>query len=760
MTTPQPIEIPVNLTISNLDQLVKRLEGLRLPNNPMSPGGGGGGGGAGREDASGERARSKEGEERDKVRNTALQNLARSFPGGGLMTGMAKSFGSGGIMAGMATGMTAAVGILTSIMKSSQVFQTLGGTVFKILGMMADLFLMPFVPLMMRFAQWMISHMPEIQEAGQVVADGITKMVNFFTGETARANRAVREDRQEQISIGMSNLSLGKSFEGEDVGFWKGLLNRAIGGANISRGGHGFYQFGSAGGGGGGPRIVMGNSMAGGGEDFSGKVGAWIQRFQQKELGPGGVMDKWYDEMFGNSILPDIWNNIGGFFGSIESETGTVSSKVSSELATSAAERTSFWDKLKFWEHFPAIGSKIMEFFTGMSEKLVEFVTFDIPGVNLGGAIGLIGACFARAGGAVSTFFTETIPNVARSAASGISAAARWTWGSGVKAEEWTTEKLESAKNTVWRFFSETLPDFGSMVLGYVIEKAKDIKDAVVGVATTVGGAVWDKVYPVYDAVRNFFMDTIPEYALKAYNGVLGFIGNAGSFAANITENTVGALGSAKDATAYFFTDTLPWMITQVGYEIQDKIWDIRMWGSEIYQGVLDEIVNMKNKIAGWYKQVEENIEAAIKAVQQKMGLAGLTIFGQSVLKTFGGSREKDTSDDNQYTHGSHASANRPNSVTVRSQRENINPHEQTSVSYRPFNTNPHEQTRMFHFGGSNGGGPRVVMGNPGSMQQGGGAVSNRQVNVTINSSLSVNDIVRDVERLESMNEAAFFNTI
>jgi len=138
MTTPQPIEIPVNLTISNLDQLVKRLEGLRLPNNPMSPGGGGGGGGAGREDASGERARSKEGEERDKVRNTALQNLARSFPGGGLMTGMAKSFGSGGIMAGMATGMTAAVGILTSIMKSSQVFQTLGGTVFKILGMMDD----------------------------------------------------------------------------------------------------------------------------------------------------------------------------------------------------------------------------------------------------------------------------------------------------------------------------------------------------------------------------------------------------------------------------------------------------------------------------------------------------------------------------------------------------------------------------------------------------------------------------------------------
>jgi len=247
-------------------------------------------------------------------------------------------------------------------------------------------------------------------------------------------------------------------------------------------------------------------------------------------------------------------------------------------------------------------------------------------------------------------------------------------------------------------------------------------------------------------------------------------------------------LGSAKDATAYFFTDTLPWMITQVGYEIQDKIWDIKMWGSEIYQGVLDGIANMKKKIEEFYDAASDNLKSAQEALTARWNRwvpPWVTALTQLVPFIGGGSggtqrnfgttaavvSEQDTSDDKQYNFGGHAAANRTSSVTVRSQRENISPHEQTSstpghqarvqaIERRSLNINPHEQTRMFHFGGSNGGGPRVVMGNPGSMQQGGGAVSNRQVNVTINSSLSVNDIVRDVERLESMNEAAFFNTI
>ena len=66
----------------------------------------------------------------------------------------------------------------------------------------------------------------------------------------------------------------------------------------------------------------------------------------------------------------------------------------------------------------------------------------------------------------------------------------------------------------------------------------------------------------------------------------------------------------------------------------------------------------------------------------------------------------------------------------------------------------------MRHFGGSSGagGGPRFAMGVP--QGNGGGVTSNRVVNVNITSSLSVHDIVRDVERLESIQEAAFFNTV
>ena len=127
------------------------------------------------------KAQQKQQDDRAKVRTAALQNMAKSFPGGGLMTTMAKSFASGGVIGGVATGITAVVGILTSIMKSSQVFQTLGGTIFKILGMMADLFLMPFVPLMMKFASWMISHMPQIEAWGKKAADFTEKVWNILS---------------------------------------------------------------------------------------------------------------------------------------------------------------------------------------------------------------------------------------------------------------------------------------------------------------------------------------------------------------------------------------------------------------------------------------------------------------------------------------------------------------------------------------------------------------------------------------------------
>jgi len=48
----------------------------------------------------------------------------------------------------------------------------------------------------------------------------------------------------------------------------------------------------------------------------------------------------------------------------------------------------------------------------------------------------------------------------------------------------------------------------------------------------------------------------------------------------------------------------------------------------------------------------------------------------------------------------------------------------------------------------------------PQGMRGGGGITSTRVVNINIASSMSIHDIVRDVERLDSIQEASFFNTV
>ena len=42
----------------------------------------------------------------------------------------------------------------------------------------------------------------------------------------------------------------------------------------------------------------------------------------------------------------------------------------------------------------------------------------------------------------------------------------------------------------------------------------------------------------------------------------------------------------------------------------------------------------------------------------------------------------------------------------------------------------------------------------------GGTAIANRVVNISISSNQSVADIVKDVERLQTMDEASFFNSV
>jgi len=343
----EQIEMDLGLVIDE-NKLIQQLKRVFGNMGDLYQRAGGGGGGQGNVNESGNvNQNTKEQDERSKVRTNALKHLATQFPGGGLMTSMASAFKGGGMIAGLATGMGAAVGILTGILKSSQVFQTLQNTVFKTLGMMADLFMMPFVPHMMRFVNWMLQNMPAMQEAGQKTVDILAKIwgvLTFGSGMTA-------EGKAEGGVSGFGKRALGFATSKEAMLLGGGALLTATGvgagpGAAMMIAGGGIMATKLATGGyqmGGkvpgspgegvptmlhGGEIVVPQDIAAGARGMGGRVAAWIERFQQKEMGPGGVISKWYDEMFGHSIIPEMWGNIRGLFEGIESEAETTSRQV------------------------------------------------------------------------------------------------------------------------------------------------------------------------------------------------------------------------------------------------------------------------------------------------------------------------------------------------------------------------------------------------------------------------------------------------
>jgi len=112
-----------------------------------------------------------------------LGQIAKQLPGAGMMESMAGAFKSGGIMGVMGAGIAGILGFVKQIMESSKVFQTIGGSFFKIFGAMADLFLLPFLPLAMRGMQALLQWMPEAQRWGQKAADKLMEFVELVKTE-------------------------------------------------------------------------------------------------------------------------------------------------------------------------------------------------------------------------------------------------------------------------------------------------------------------------------------------------------------------------------------------------------------------------------------------------------------------------------------------------------------------------------------------------------------------------------------------------
>jgi len=112
-----------------------------------------------------------------------LGQIAKQLPGAGMMEGMTSAFKQGGPIGVITAGVAGMLGFVKSIMESSKVFQGIAGSFFKIFGAMADVFLLPFLPLAMRGMQELLKHMPRISDWGQKTADWIMKMFNFVNEE-------------------------------------------------------------------------------------------------------------------------------------------------------------------------------------------------------------------------------------------------------------------------------------------------------------------------------------------------------------------------------------------------------------------------------------------------------------------------------------------------------------------------------------------------------------------------------------------------
>jgi len=112
-----------------------------------------------------------------------LGQIAKQLPGAGMMETMAGAFKQGGPIGVMTAGISGMLGFVKQILESSKVFQGIAGSFFKIFGAMADVFLLPFLPLAMKGMQKLLEHMPKISEWGEKAAGWLEKVFNFFREE-------------------------------------------------------------------------------------------------------------------------------------------------------------------------------------------------------------------------------------------------------------------------------------------------------------------------------------------------------------------------------------------------------------------------------------------------------------------------------------------------------------------------------------------------------------------------------------------------
>jgi len=761
MVTPgDQIEMELGLVIdeNKLIQQLKRVFGNMGELYTRAGGGGGGGGANEAGQVNMSKADIKTQSERQKVRTDSLKHLAQQFPGGGLMTSMASAFKSGGMMAGVATGISAAVGILTSIMKSSQIFQTLSGTVFKVLGFMADMFLMPFVPMMMKFVTWMLTNMPAIMSAGQKTADAVEGIWNFFTW----GSRQQKAGEEKGGVEGRLQAGAGALFD--PMTWIKGLLGpvatvpKLLGLVNKMPT---VMQMGGKVPGGPGesvPTMLHGGEMvipqdiAAGAKGMGGRVASWIERFQQKEMGPGGVIAKWYDEMFGHSIIPEMWGNIRGLFQGIETEADNTGRQVASATGDIEDDNKSFWSKLKFWEHIGKGWQLIKDCFNLVKDNILAFFTFSIdlpnvPKIDWGGLINKLKAVGDKLAGWSSKVVDFIVPDF-KAPKIDVS-------------EIWNCVNL--VKNSITGFFMEKIPNVFLGAIGSLGSALGSIGSSI----GNFGSMIWDCMKMIGGGIKSFFLDTIPNFFINAWSKASGWVPDFGNVGSLILNALTGLAANIKDKIMSIpghITGIVGklkfWQFGSLNYSYTGGVRKVGGGGGGGFmsseelettmggggEGDLTDLHTAIEKVEAFYEERGGSLASVNSLAHNADNRMTATVA--QVTKSFENLQVAHNMANNiaDLNEGGRGMGTPLGGFQMPSITEHKTGFAQTYYAYDP-------DVEGWAFG-------RLGKSNQRRSGGGGGNISNRTVNVSILSNQSVQDIVRDVERLDSIAETSFFNSV
>ena len=544
-----------------------------------------------------------------------------------------------------------------------------------------------------------------------------------------------------------------------------------------------------------GGEIVVPQDIAAAGKGMSGRVAAWIERFQQKEMGPSGVMGKWYDSMFGNSILPDIWNSIRGMMVGIEGESEATMKQTASATEAIDEDSKSFWDKLKFWNYLGDIWGCIKDFFGGIGRALAGiFDGIELPDINIGEIMGSIGKKLGEIYDSIMSFFTETIPQWYDNAIAYIKSLPGRLFSGAVNAGKFIWECMKR----VW----EIVEGFWGMLGNWwdnTIDFIKNLPGNIISGAINAGAFIGACFKRAWGAVSGFFTNTVFPWLGDTAASIGRAAVSAWGYVGNVAGTVADCFGRAKDATVNFFKNTLPGWASSAASGISAGISRLGGIGSSIWSGVTSAMSSARSAItgaiAGWGKSILNwrpfsafgNLAsghliypAAVKTVVPAGGGWIVDPFeedippedpekdpekdpgkdpgkgpGKDPRKDPGGTSTGPQGDSGDYSSGSYWDDPDPEPSKPSPSRAtdwNDSPMDNYDMSWDNFGS--------IGRGGYRGASRRTssvmrIRTGPSYNQR-----STRILNVQINSNLSVAEIVDDIDRLESMTEASFFNGV